>query len=491
MLPLKENILALTPPSHGGLIRHASQLYSIPEDEILDMSASLNPLGTPFDHAEYGMDLDSILAAAFERIGQYPDNRYIEFREAAAEFVGNGVTKDCIIPGNGSTEIIRLVAECILGPEDSVIIPQPTFAEYGQQCSITGAKVLSYPVDDILNIPDEMLAEAKIIFVCNPNNPTGKLIPSEKILELASRCEANETLLYVDEAFIELSDISQTVVGEVPKSNYLFVMRSLTKCFAIPGIRMGFGVASKEMADLLNAARLSWNMGAVAEEMSCALLRMEGGLKSPYLMRSRAFVDMARTYLADRLSDIYGFIPLPSEVNYVLVNISNLLMDSTELSTRLASHGVLIRDCSSFPTMEKDYIRIAVRPPEETDRLVYAIGEVLTESGIDYGAEQLRENIQSAVSGKKAARNTCDYYPCHFHGQDCTFCFCPFYPCENTKTGGKWIESTTGSEVWSCEGCTIIHKPELSQQMLEILMDDGGSEESLKKAWDEIIVPIL
>jgi threonine-phosphate decarboxylase len=488
MLPLKKNILALKPPSHGGLIRSASQTYSIPEADILDFSANLNPLGTPFDTCG---SPESIIGKALGDAGRYPDNSYTEFRETAAAFVGHGVTADCIIPGNGSTEIIRLVATCILGPGDRVIIPQPTFAEYGQQCSITGAKPVFYPVEDILDIPGDLLEDAKILFLCNPNNPTGQLIKREAVLALADRCRSAETLLFVDEAFIELSDPAETVVGEACRSDYLFVMRSLTKCFAIPGIRMGFGVISENTAGQLNAARLCRNMGTVPLEMAFTLLGMEGGINSTYLVRSRAFVDMARSYLIDRLAEIYGFDPLPGDVNYVLVDISGLLMDSTELCSRLASHGVLVRDCSSFPTMGGDYIRLAVRPPEETDELIRAIGEVLGESGKDYGEEKLKEAISSAASGKKAARNTCDYYPCHFHGQDCTFCFCPFYPCEDARTGGKWIDSTTGGKVWSCEDCTVIHRPAIAQKVLEFLMEDGGSEESLKEAWNQAIEPAL
>jgi threonine-phosphate decarboxylase len=166
-------------------------------------------------------------------------------------------------------------------------------------------------------------------------------------------------------------------------------------------------------------------------------------------------------------------------------------MDSEELTSRLASHGVLVRDCSSFYMLGNDYIRIAVRTREETDRLIQAIGDVLTESGKDYAEERLKETIESAGTGMPACRNTCEYYPCHFSGQDCTFCFCPFYPCEDPKTGGRWIESTTGSEVWSCEKCKILHKPEVVQEVLQILMGDNDTEDNLKISWEKVVVPHL
>jgi threonine-phosphate decarboxylase len=490
-LPLKKHIIGLVPASHGGLIRKASQEYGIAESDIIDMSASLNPYGSPFDHPEYGLDLKALFISARDGMYNYPDNRYLDYREAAAGFLGDGVSIDNIIPGNGSCETIRLVAECMINTGDVVGIPQPTFDEYEQQCRIMGANVRYFEHEGLMDITDAALKDVKILFVCNPNNPTGKLLSRDSILELAKRCERNDTLLFVDEAFSELADPSQSVADVAATNNHLFVLRSLTKNFAIPGIRLGFGVASLEMAKALNTARLSWDLGSVPDVVGTALLNMEGGCYSKYLVKSREMIAEEREYLTERLEGIYGFEPLPSTVNYVLVNISDLLMDSEELTSRLASHGVLVRDCSSFYLLDNDYIRIAVRTREETDRLIQAIGDVLTESGKDYAEERLKETIESAESGMPACRNTCEYYPCHFSGQDCTFCFCPFYPCEDPRTGGRWIESTTGSEVWSCEKCKILHKPEVVHEVLQILMGDSDTEDNLKVSWEKVVVPHL
>lgn len=490
-LPLKKHIIALVPASHGGLVRKASQEYGIAESDIIDMSASLNPYGSPFDHLEYGLDLSSLFAAAKPGMYHYPDNRYLQYKEAAAQFLGEGVSAENIIPGNGSCETIRLVAECMLSTDDTVGIPQPTFDEYEQQCRIMGANIRYFEHEGLLDIPEEALHDVKILFVCNPNNPTGKLMPRDSILDLAKQCEATGTLLFVDEAFIELADPSQSVADVAATNDNLFVLRSLTKNFAIPGIRLGFGVASDKMALALNTARLSWNLGSVPDVVGTSLLEMEGGCYSKYLVESRNFIEQERDYLVERLSGIYGFKPIPSTVNYVLVDISELLMDSVELTERLASHGILVRDCSSFYLLDKDFIRIAVRTRDETDSLIRAIGDVLTESGKDYAEEQLKHTIECAASGEPASRNTCEYYPCHFNCQDCTFCFCPFYPCEDPRTGGRWIDSTTGSKVWSCESCTIIHRNEVVQDILKILMRDIGTDDNLKVAWEKVVVPYL
>ncbi|AKB84339.1 threonine-phosphate decarboxylase CobD [Methanococcoides methylutens] len=488
-LPLKKHIIGLVPASHGGLVRKASQEYGIEESDIIDMSASLNPYGSPFDHPEYGLDLSSLFEASKPGMYHYPDNRYLLYKEAAAKFLGDGVSAENIIPGNGSCETIRLVAECILSKGDTVGIPQPTFDEYEQQCRIMGANIRYFEHEGLMEISDEALQDIKILFVCNPNNPTGKLLPRDDVLALADRCEANGTLLFVDEAFMELADDPSQSVADVAAANdHVFVLRSLTKNFAIPGIRLGFGVASERMAASLNTARLSWNLGSTPDVVGTALLDMEGGCYSKYLEESRRSIEKERNFLVKRLSDIYGFKPLPSAVNYVLVDISQLLMDSVELTERLASHGILVRDCSSFYLLGNDYVRIAVRNRDETDRLIYAIGTVLSESGKEYGEEKLKHTIECAASGEPASRNTCEYYPCHFNGQDCTFCFCPFYPCEDLRTGGKWIDSTTGSKVWSCEDCTVIHKKDVVQDVLKILMRDSEADDNLKVAWEKVIL---
>ncbi len=491
-LPLRKHIIDLSPAIHGGLVHKASLDMGVQESNIIDMSASLNPLGSPFDYPGCDLDLDDLLEESRDSMYRYPDNRYLEFREAAASFAGPGLEACNIVPGNGSCELIRLVAECALEKDDVVLIPQPTFAEYEQQARICGGRIEYIGFDDLFELTDEQLEMAKMLFVCNPNNPTGNLIPRKDLIELAKRCVSFDVILFVDEAFIELSSPDQSIADQVVSSDHLIVLRSLTKNFAIPGIRLGFCIASSDMAAVLNNARLSWDLGAIPDVVGTALLNMEGGCNSDYLIESRRFIEKERRYLLERLSDIYGFDPLPGHVNYVLVDVSTLLMDSVELTWRLESHGILIRDCSSFATLDRDYVRIAVRTRGETGRLIQAIGDVLTESGKEYAEMKLKKAIEKASSDNcGASRNTCEYYPCHFPGQDCTFCFCPFYPCEDERTGGKWIDSTTGGKVWSCEDCTIVHRPGVVKDILEILMEDADADGNLARAWNEVIEPIL
>jgi len=486
-LPVKKHLLELNPPSHGGLIKKNAQEHSIPEDEILDASASLNPYGTPFDHAYTGMDLQDLLNKGLEKMEQYPDNRYNDFREAAARFVKMGVTADNIIPGNGSTEIIRLVAECTINDGDTVLIPQPTFSEYEVQCEVLGANIKYVLQEDIFELDNELLDEAKILFVCTPNNPTGRLLSREQIIGLAEKCALHKTILFVDEAFIELADPSQSTADMVEGNEYLFIQRSLTKSFAIPGIRMGFGIANSSLAKVLNNARLSWNLGCIADTVATALLNMDGGVNSRYLVESRKFIETERYFLMEKLSR-RGFKPIESSVNYIFVDITDLSLNSTELSERMALHAVLIRDCNSFQEIGDNFIRIAIRTRAENEKVVATIKQVIYEWGREQAEIYLDTNLENAAKcGRMGSNLECDYYCCHFEDQDCTFCFCPFYPCEDERTGGQWIDSSSGGHVWSCLYCNVIHKPEVVDGLIAIFTKEGRGKESLEKAWKNVM----
>jgi threonine-phosphate decarboxylase len=135
---------------------------------------------------------------------------------------------------------------------------------------------------------------------------------------------------------------------------------------------------------------------------------------------------------------------------------------------------------------------VAIRTREENERIADTIRQVIYEWGREQAEMQLRENIKVAAEcGRKGSNTDCDYYPCHFEGQDCTFCFCPFYPCADSRTGGEWIESSSGGQVWSCLNCTIVHEEKIVDDLLSIFVSEGLSDESIRKAWKEVMEPNL
>jgi threonine-phosphate decarboxylase len=306
-----------------------------------------------------------------KKIGHYPDNSYGKFRRAAAKFVG--VEMDCIVPGNGSSEIIRLFAECCFEEGDLGLVPTPSFGEYANQSLLAGARVRKVPIgtDGLPAVEDVELSEAKLLFVCNPNNPTGRQLSAGAVAALADRCERAETFLLVDEAFIELSDPECSVAALAPERRYLLVMRSLTKSFGVPGLRLGFAATNEPLARILNLARIPWSVGSLAAAAAEYLLGCEDHLEA-----SREVIQRERAWLDAALREM-GLAPLKSSVNFILVNIESSGLASDDLAEKTMREGVLVRDCQSFD-LGKSFIRVAVRSREENMRLIAALRKALS-----------------------------------------------------------------------------------------------------------------
>jgi len=275
---------------------------------------------------------------------------------------------ECIVPGNGSSELIRLFAECCLEEGDTVLVPTPSFGEYTNQSMLAGGNAIKVDIgeDGLPIISDCMLAHAKLLFLCNPNNPTGKLLSANQVTDLADRCEVSETFLLVDEAFIELSEPEESVAALAPNRESLFVMRSLTKSFGVPGLRLGFGVTNSRLAGILNLARIPWSIGSLAAAAAEYLLGCD-----EHLMRSRQIIKTEISWLQDSLRGL-GLQPLPSSVNFILVDIRPCGLASDLLAERTMREGVLVRDCQSFG-LGKSYIRVAVRNRSENEQLIVAL----------------------------------------------------------------------------------------------------------------------
>ena len=248
---VRKSAIEVTPCIHGAKLNESAEVSGKKPHELIDFSVNINPLGPP--------KLKKLITGAYDSICDYPDNRYPGFKRAAANQLN--VAPGNIIPGNGSSELIRLFAEIVIEPGDKVIIPSPTFGEYEFQCRLFGACIEHIPYDSMINMNTD---GCKAVFLCNPNNPTGKLIKRSDVIRLAEKCAASWAFLFVDEAFMELSDPAESIADIAANNDFVIVLRSLTKTYAVPGLRIGFAVASSELAEILNNTRLHWNMNSIA-----------------------------------------------------------------------------------------------------------------------------------------------------------------------------------------------------------------------------------
>lgn len=356
---LRKSFTSATECKHGGKVEEAKLKLGT---EPLDFSANINPLGSP--------PLEELVTEQLKHICHYPDSSYQGFCHSAARFVN--VEPDCIVPGNGSSELIRLFAETVLEDKDLALIPTPTFGEYLNQSLLAGGRAerLAISKDGLPLLRDSDLARAKALFLCNPNNPTGQLLSKNQVLELADRCEKAQVFMLVDEAFIELSRPEESVAQIAPQREYLFVMRSLTKSFGVPGLRLGFGATNPLLAQVMNRARIPWSIGSIAAAAAEYLLGCQD-----HLTRSRRLIAQELKYLTLALREL-GLDPQPSQVNFILVNIESAGIDSDILAERTMASGVLIRDCQSFG-LNKSFIRVAVRNHQENKQLIDALKKAL------------------------------------------------------------------------------------------------------------------
>jgi len=229
----------------------------------------------------------------------------------------------------------------------------------------------------------------------------------------------------------------------------------------------------------LNSIRIPWSLNSVAVSVGEWLL----GNQEDYLEKSLKLIRQEREWLTGKLGSIRGFKRYLSDVNYILVDIGDFLMGSGEFARRMLECGIILRECSSFGLT--NHVRIAVRKREDNEKLLDAITAVITEKGNEMAEEEIGRVLERGVTAR--SRIDCEFYPCHFKGQDCTFCFCPFYPCEDGRTGGKFVERATGGRVWGCTGCHIIHKGDIAEKVLKALM----SGKSIKEVWEQVLEPGL
>ncbi|MFC2071152.1 pyridoxal phosphate-dependent aminotransferase [Chloroflexota bacterium] len=357
MLRPKPNIDRLVPTTHGGINHLELEKLGIPAEEVLDFSVSTNPFGPPPGTQE-------VLSQT--PIDRYPDSEATELGQSLARKLN--IATGNLIVGSGSTELIRLVANAYLGPGDMVIIPQPTYSEYETACCLVGAQVLKKPMLEEANFKLNLAETAELIwqhhprgvFLCNPNNPTGQYSSREDIETILSLAE--DSLVVLDEAYIAFTSNIWPSVDLIDQGN-LVIMRSMTKDYALAGLRLGYVVASESIISALKRVRPPWNVNSVAQAAGVFALKSD-----TYLETCGIKIKEAKEFLVKELIEL-GLTPLPSRANFFLVKVG----DAAGFRQTLLRKGILVRDCASFGL--PGYIRLAARPVDECQRLLSAIRE--------------------------------------------------------------------------------------------------------------------
>jgi len=357
-LKLNQNIASHKPVSHGGK-------YSVknPSPDLLDFSSNINPLGASPMVRRY-------LKRQLGSISEYPDSDSVNLRKALQWYCK--IPHEQIVIGNGATEIIYNFCKAFLSKKTPVLIPIPTFGEYEAAAKLSGCKITFFKTMNLESNLDNFIKKIPkngCVFVCNPNNPTGKLLSKRNLLKIIQAAKKKSSLAFVDESFIELvSESNQSIIKYVKKFSNLFILRSMTKSFGLAGIRVGYGIGSKQIISILNNLKIPWNVSGLAQHAARAAL-----CSISYLNKAKKIIENESQYLRNSISKIDGFECHDAAANFILIKTKQ---KSKTIQKKLLKKKILIRDCSSFRGLDNNYIRIAVKTRKENKKLVKALEKI-------------------------------------------------------------------------------------------------------------------
>ena len=359
----------MTQPAHGGNLVWAAKLAGCPPSAIVDFSASISPLGPPH----------SVLVAMksqMAKVRNYPDPNYSELRLALSHF--HQLPSEWILPGNGSAELLTL-----LGREfaqlTATVLMTPAFGDYYRALRSYNANVQELffweeeedkgkAIKFIPPLSDSVTPKTSGLIINNPHNPTGKLFVREAILHYLEEF----ALVVVDEAFMDFlsPEEEQSLIGLVQKYPNLVILRSLTKFYSLPGLRLGYAIAHPERLQCWRLWRDPWPVNTLAELAGIAAI-----IDIYFQQQTWAWLPAAREELFQGLRQIPGLEPLPSAANFLLIK-SQVSVKKLQ-SQLLRHHQIFIRDCVSFPELGDRFFRIAVRTSEENQLLLDALNQVI------------------------------------------------------------------------------------------------------------------
>ena len=347
---------------HGGNIQAAARESSLDMSEILDFSANINPLGPP----EW---LRPCISCSLDTVLHYPDPYAQELKEIIA--ARYNCKTDNVIVANGTTELLYQlprVLDCT-----RAVIPVPSYIDYSKVMELTGIPVLHVALNEkqdfVPNINDiaQVLLPGDILILGSPNNPTGALLDTVALQKLTK--ERPDVTFLLDEAFLEFVAEGKSLAGS---SDNVITLHSLTKFYAIPGLRLGFGVFPRSIALKLQKHLPPWTVNSLAQEVGKRAVQ-----DSEYQADSRKYFQDCKDLFVQGLSRFADLYIYPSAANYLLIRLQGSLSVTT-LTEQLRKKNILIRDCSNYHNLGNDFFRIAVRNKEENTIFLQALGQILS-----------------------------------------------------------------------------------------------------------------
>ena len=354
---------------HGGNIYEAARETRRSLARIIDFSASINPLGLSPRAVR-------AITSTLGLISHYPEPGCLALRKALAD--RHSLIPEQILMGNGSSEIIQLLPQAL--SLRSALIIGPTFSEYaramllegGQSVWVNATRAEQYrvPIQDAIRTIRNNRTKIDAVFVCNPNSPTGQGVNPGDIGELVETVSHSGGWTIIDETFVDYCE-ERSILPQLNRYARVVILRSFTKFYALPGLRIGYAVSDEKTVGRMRAWQPPWSVNTLAQVAALSSLK-----DVSYARRSRRFMTLERACLLAGLRTLNGVVVFPSLANFLLVELPSPYT-AVEVAERLYAQGILVRDCSATAGLTARTIRIAVRLPEQNRRLITALRRLL------------------------------------------------------------------------------------------------------------------
>lgn len=358
--------------THGGNIHKYLNDTGLPIDKIADFSASINPFGLP-------KSVEKTIVQNIKMLAHYPQPQSEQLKRKLAAF--HNIKHTDLITGNGSIELIYLIPRLLKVKSGLVITP--TFSEYETALKLCPAQVIFFNTLEQNNFEIEeskllpLIKKAGLVFLCNPNNPTGSILSGDRILKLLNTARKCNTFFVIDETFMDFTKDERyfSLLAAASKYRNLLILRSLTKFFAFAGLRLGYGIGHPQTIKLLSQHQFPWNINFLAQIAAQKALE-----ESSYIKKSKDFIQNEKEYLFNQLKQIQGLKIFPANVNFILCRLKNTskIKDVKELYAKLAQEGIFIRDCSNFQGLNDKFFRVAVKTRKQNQRLLRLLKSVIS-----------------------------------------------------------------------------------------------------------------
>lgn len=355
---------------HGSDLEKIEEYYHIPKEEIIQFGANVNPLGL----SEY---VKEKLRSNLDIISRYPDREYKDLKAAISSYCS--IQPENIVVGNGSTELISLLISQKAAKKALVL--GPTYSEYERELSLVGGSLSYYnlqesknfilDVSDLIRTLDESI---DLLILCNPNNPTSSAINNTDIEAIITACRKLNIFVMIDETYIEFSpDIASiTAVPLTNKYDNLMVIRGVSKFFAAPGLRFGYGITSNQaFLSMLLTHQNPWSLNSIGAYAGELMLKDKS-----YIKKTWNLIDSERTKMCREIEKLDSFKVYPPSANFILLKILKRGITSFDVFEAAIKEKMMIRDCSSFKNLEGEFIRFCIMNPEDNERLLNVLKNI-------------------------------------------------------------------------------------------------------------------